>query len=151
MIQPLSYVHPNSKIAENVVIDPFVTIEKNVEIGSGTWIGSNVTIMEGAIIGKNCKINIRVSSKGKKIFILFEDNGPGFPKNAINKIFDRFYTDRINQKEFGKHSGLGLSISKQIISAHNGNIFAENIINDDKKIIGARVNIILNKQIFSNL
>ena len=50
-----------------------------------------------------------------------------------------------NQKEFGKHSGLGLSISKQIISAHNGDIFAENIINDDKKIIGARVNIILNK------
>jgi len=98
-----------------------------------------------SIIGKNCKINIRVFSKGKKIFILFEDNGPGFPKNAINKIFDRFYTDRINQKEFGKHSGLGLSISKQIISAHNGDIFAENIINDDKKIIGARVNIILNK------
>ena len=56
MIQPLSYVHPNSKISENVVIDPFVTIEKNVEIGSGTWIGSNVTVMEGAIIGKNCKI-----------------------------------------------------------------------------------------------
>jgi len=98
-----------------------------------------------SIIGKNCRINIRVFSKGKKIFILFEDNGPGFPKNAINKIFDRFYTDRINQKEFGKHSGLGLSISKQIISAHNGDIFAENIINDDKKIIGARVNIILNK------
>ena len=76
---------------------------------------------------------------------MFEDNGPGFPKNALNKIFDRFYTDRINQKEFGNHSGLGLSISKQIISAHNGDIFAENIINDDKKIIGARVNIILNK------
>ena len=101
-----------------------------------------------SIIGKNCKINIRVFSKGKKTFILFEDNGPGFPKNSINKIFDRFYTDRINQKEFGKHSGLGLSISKQIISAHNGDIFAENIINNNKKIIGARVNIILNKQIF---
>jgi two-component system sensor histidine kinase ChvG len=98
-----------------------------------------------SIVGKNCKINIRAFSKGKKIFILFEDNGPGFPKNAINKIFDRFYTDRINQKEFGKHSGLGLSISKQIISAHNGDIFAENIINHNKKIIGARVNIILNK------
>ena len=61
------------------------------------------------------------------------------------KKTNNFYTDRINQKEFGKHSGLGLSISKQIISAHNGDIFAENIINDDKKIIGARVNIILNK------
>ena len=47
MIQPLSYVHPNAKIANNVVIDPFVTIAKDVEIGKGTWIGSNVTIMEG--------------------------------------------------------------------------------------------------------
>jgi len=56
MIQPLSYVHPQAKISENVVIEPFVTIHKNVEIESGTWIGSSVTIMEGARIGKNVKI-----------------------------------------------------------------------------------------------
>ena len=56
MLQPLAYVHPNAKIAENVVIDPFVSIEKDVEIGKGTWIGSNVTIMQGARIGENCKI-----------------------------------------------------------------------------------------------
>lgn len=56
MNQPLAYVHPQAKIARNVVIEPFVTINKNVEIGEGTWIGSNVTIMEGARIGKNCKI-----------------------------------------------------------------------------------------------
>lgn len=56
MNQPLSYVHPEAKIARNVVIEPFVTIAKNVEIGEGTWIGSNVTIMEGARIGKNCRI-----------------------------------------------------------------------------------------------
>lgn len=56
MNQPLAYVHPQAKIASNVVIEPFVTIHKNVEIGEGTWIGSNVTIMEGARIGKNCKI-----------------------------------------------------------------------------------------------
>lgn len=56
MNQPLAYVHPQAKIARNVVIEPFVTIHKNVEIGEGTWIGSNVTIMEGARIGKNCKI-----------------------------------------------------------------------------------------------
>ncbi len=56
MNQPLAYVHPDSKIANNVVIEPFVTINKNVEIGEGTWIGSNVTIMEGTRIGKNCKI-----------------------------------------------------------------------------------------------
>jgi UDP-N-acetylglucosamine acyltransferase len=56
MIQPLAYIHPQSKIADTVVIEPFVTIHKNVEIGEGTWIGSNVTIMEGARIGKNCRI-----------------------------------------------------------------------------------------------
>lgn len=56
MNQPLSYVHPQAKIADNVVIEPFVTIYKNVEIGAGTWIGPNVTIMENARIGKNCRI-----------------------------------------------------------------------------------------------
>lgn len=56
MNQPLAYVHPQAKIAKNVVIEPFVNIEKNVEVGEGTWIGSNVTIMEGAKVGKNCKI-----------------------------------------------------------------------------------------------
>ncbi len=56
MHQPLAFIHSDTDIARNVVIDPFVTIEKNVTIGEGTWIGSNVTIMEGARIGKNCRI-----------------------------------------------------------------------------------------------
>jgi UDP-N-acetylglucosamine acyltransferase len=56
MNQPLAYIHPEAKIAQNVVVEPFTVIHKNVEIGDGTWIGSNVTIFEGARIGKNCKI-----------------------------------------------------------------------------------------------
>ncbi|MCO6360288.1 acyl-[acyl-carrier-protein]--UDP-N-acetylglucosamine O-acyltransferase [Roseivirga pacifica] len=56
MNQPLAYIHPEAKIARNVVIEPFVTISKNVVIEEGTWIGSNVTIMEGARIGKNVKV-----------------------------------------------------------------------------------------------
>ena len=56
MNQPLAYVHPQAKIAINVVIETFTTIHNNVVIGFGTWIGSNVTIMEGARIGKNCRI-----------------------------------------------------------------------------------------------
>jgi len=56
MIHPLTYVHPDAKIAENVKIDPFAVIHKDVEIGEGTWIASHVTIMEGARIGKNCRI-----------------------------------------------------------------------------------------------
>lgn len=56
MKQPLAYIHPEARIASNVTVDPFVTIDRNVEIGEGTHIGSNVTIMEGARIGKNCRI-----------------------------------------------------------------------------------------------
>jgi len=56
MKQPLAYVHPDAKIAPNVVIEPFVTIDKNVIIGEGTRIASNVTILEGTRIGKNCVI-----------------------------------------------------------------------------------------------
>jgi len=56
MTQTLAYVHPGAKIADQVTIEPFVTIYGDVEIGEGTWIGSNVTIMDGARIGKNCRI-----------------------------------------------------------------------------------------------
>ncbi len=56
MIQPLAYIHPQAKIADTVVVEPFAVIHKDVVIGEGTWIGSNVTIMDGARIGKNCRI-----------------------------------------------------------------------------------------------
>ncbi len=56
MIHPLACVHPDAKLAEGVVVEPFVYIDKNVEIGEGTHIYSNATIFEGSRIGKNCKI-----------------------------------------------------------------------------------------------
>ncbi|MGE4586309.1 MAG: acyl-ACP--UDP-N-acetylglucosamine O-acyltransferase [Mangrovibacterium sp.] len=56
MKQPLAYVHPEAKVADNVVIEPFVSIDKDVEIGEGTRIGSNATIFPGTRIGKNCRI-----------------------------------------------------------------------------------------------
>jgi UDP-N-acetylglucosamine acyltransferase len=56
LIHPLTSIHPDSRLAPDVKVDPFTVIHKNVEIGSGTWVGSNVTIMPGARIGKNCRI-----------------------------------------------------------------------------------------------
>jgi UDP-N-acetylglucosamine acyltransferase len=56
MNQPLAFIHPEAKIAKNVVIEPFAYIDRNVEIGEGTWIGPNSTILYGARIGKNCRI-----------------------------------------------------------------------------------------------
>src|ERR1700754_2761217 len=53
---PLSSVHPEAQIGQNVIIEPFSTISKDVVIGDGTWVGPNVTVMDGARIGKNCKI-----------------------------------------------------------------------------------------------
>lgn len=56
MNQPLAFIHPEAKIADSVVIDPFVTIDKDVEIDEGTHVYSNATILQGTRIGRNCQI-----------------------------------------------------------------------------------------------
>ena len=56
MSQPRPSIHPNAKIGNNVVIEPFAVIEDDVEIGDGTWIGPHAVICSGARIGRNCKI-----------------------------------------------------------------------------------------------
>ena len=61
-----------------------------------------------------------------RVLIVVEDTGPGIPDEALTKVFNRFYSERPVQ-QFGNHSGLGLAISKQIIEAHGGVIWAENI------------------------
>jgi two-component system sensor histidine kinase ChvG len=66
-----------------------------------------------------------VADESERIVITVEDDGPGIPPHALERIFERFYTDRPNQG-FGQNSGLGLSISRQIVEAHGGRIWAEN-------------------------
>jgi UDP-N-acetylglucosamine acyltransferase len=56
MSYPLANVHPEAKIGNNVIIEPFSTIQKNVQIGDGSWIGPNAVIWEGARLGKNVKV-----------------------------------------------------------------------------------------------
>ena len=70
---------------------------------------------------------VRITGRKLKdeVEILVDDDGPGIPPDVIEKIFERFYTDRPDQG-FGQNSGLGLSISKQIVEAHGGRIWAEN-------------------------
>ena len=74
----------------------------------------------------NGKIDISVERKAKEIEISVQDNGPGVKADDISRIFERFYTDRVEEDGFGQNSGLGLSISKQIIEAHGGTIRVEN-------------------------
>jgi two-component system sensor histidine kinase ChvG len=61
------------------------------------------------------------------IRIAVEDQGPGIPDDNLSSIFERFYSERPSDETFGTHSGLGLSISRQIVEAHGGHIWAENI------------------------
>ncbi|MEJ2119488.1 MAG: stimulus-sensing domain-containing protein [Alphaproteobacteria bacterium] len=83
---------------------------------------------------------IRISAvpEGKFIAVTVDDQGPGLPDGKLEAIFDRFYTERPAGEKFGRHSGLGLSISKQIMEAHDGQIFAENMVGPDGKTLGAR-------------
>jgi two-component system sensor histidine kinase ChvG len=71
------------------------------------------------------KVRITCRRVRLEIEIVIDDDGPGIREDALDRIFERFYTDRPHQG-FGQNSGLGLSISKQIIEAHNGRIWAEN-------------------------
>ncbi|MGU3574056.1 stimulus-sensing domain-containing protein [Brucellaceae bacterium C25G] len=78
------------------------------------------------------KIHVQLTSRGQRLQIIVEDNGPGIPIENIERIFERFYTDRPSNEAFGQNSGLGLSISRQIIEAHGGTLIAENIYADEK-------------------
>ncbi len=62
---------------------------------------------------------------GDQVVVTIDDDGPGIPPHALERIFERFYTDRPEQG-FGQNSGLGLSISRQIVQAHGGRIWAWN-------------------------
>lgn len=84
------------------------------------------------------KIRLAARLDGDHVETLVEDEGPGLPEGKLEAIFDRFYSERPSGEKFGTHSGLGLSISKQIVEAHNGTIRAENIRGPGGKPAGAR-------------
>ncbi|WP_352495249.1 MULTISPECIES: sensor histidine kinase [unclassified Mesorhizobium] len=72
-------------------------------------------------------ITISLARAGKFNIVTVDDNGPGIRADNIDRIFERFYTDRPAGEAFGQNSGLGLSISRQIVEAHGGTLSAENI------------------------
>lgn len=70
-------------------------------------------------------VRVICSRNGDMVQVMVDDDGPGIPERALTRIFERFYTDRPDQG-FGQNSGLGLSISRQIVEAHRGSVVAQN-------------------------
>ena len=85
------------------------------------------------------KIEISIEDTSNNVLVVIKDEGPGFSETSPQKIFKRFYSNR--PKSFGKHSGLGLNIVKNIVELHEGTISASNRVNKQ----GAQVEVLLPK------
>ncbi|MEQ8355649.1 MAG: stimulus-sensing domain-containing protein [Kiloniellaceae bacterium] len=82
-------------------------------------------------------IQLSAQRQGDEVVVAISDEGPGIPEGKLEAVFQRFYTERPSDEKFGTHSGLGLSISKQIVEAHGGTIIAENRYGADEEVCGA--------------
>lgn len=83
-------------------------------------------------------IFLEAHGAGNMVEMTVSDEGPGIPQSKIDSIFDRFYSERPTSEHFGQHSGLGLSISRQIVQALRGTIHAENRVDASGRVLGAR-------------
>ena len=84
------------------------------------------------------RIGIQARESGGSVEVIVDDDGPGIPDGKLEQIFDRFYSERPREERFGQHSGLGLSISRQIVEALRGRVIAENRRDGTGRVSGAR-------------
>ena len=89
------------------------------------------------------EVRLSVRREGRQAIVTVEDDGPGLPPENLETVFERFYTARPKGAAFGGHSGLGLSIARQIIEAHGGTIRAENRADAKGHVLGARFVVVL--------
>lgn len=88
-------------------------------------------------------VRIHVAREREAVIVTVEDQGPGIPEGKLETIFERFYSERPAHESYGRHSGLGLSIARQIVAAHGGSIHAENIRGENAEVLGARFTVTL--------
>ena len=88
-------------------------------------------------------ITVTLSRDGGSAIVMVEDQGPGIPDNKLEAVFSRFYSERPEGERFGMHSGLGLSIARQIVETYRGTIIAANRRDERGKVCGARFTVML--------
>ena len=117
---------PHVPVVVQAIEDRLVQVLRNLIANAQSFSPADGHILLGA------------AESGNTVEISIEDNGPGIPEARLEHIFDRFYSERPQNERFGQHSGLGLSISRQIVEALKGRISAENRRDAQGRIIGAR-------------
>jgi two-component system sensor histidine kinase ChvG len=122
--------------------DPFAVLGHDSRIGQ---VVHNLLANARSFSPPGSVVEVILRRVAGQVEVCVEDSGPGIPSENLEKIFDRFYTDR-PEAHFGRNSGLGLAISKQIIEAHRGRIWAENKLGQPgpdghHKVLGARFTI----------
>ncbi|SEP34737.1 two-component system, OmpR family, sensor histidine kinase ChvG [Rhodopseudomonas pseudopalustris] len=131
LLTTLTLVANETRLGNNAVVevrfegpasDPFSVPGHDSRLGQ---VISNLLSNAQSFSHPGGKVQIVCRRRKTEIEIVVDDDGPGIRDDAFEKIFERFYTDRPHQG-FGQNSGLGLSISKQIVEAHGGKIRAEN-------------------------
>jgi len=134
-------LNQNKKITINIK-DKIITKNGHYIFGIGNRLEQVIAnLLDNSISfsQNNQKIEISLEETSNNILMIVKDEGPGFSETSTQKIFKRFYSNR--PKSFGKHSGLGLNIVKNIIELHKGTIAASNRINTK----GAKVEVLLPK------
>ncbi|MEM6463045.1 MAG: stimulus-sensing domain-containing protein [Pseudomonadota bacterium] len=122
---------------ENAAKSSFMVLGHDLRIGQ--VITNLIDNARSFVPAEHGHILVRLKRGRNNCQIYVEDNGPGISAENIDNIFSRFYTDRPEGEAFGQNSGLGLSISRQIIEAHGGTLMAENIVDKETgKRMGAR-------------
>lgn len=116
--------------------------DKLFVLGNDGRLGQVITnLLDNAssFTGPNGSVRVSAVRDEEDVVVIIEDDGPGIRPDVQTRIFERFYTDRPNSEDFGQNSGLGLSITQQIVEAHRGTIEAKNWFGADKETpAGAR-------------
>ena len=141
MLQTLRELDEATRDAEN---DPAIVVDAPSSLSVWAVEDRLVQVLRNLVANAQSfspprgRITLRARDAGGVVEISVEDEGPGIPEGNLEQVFDRFYSERPKGEKFGQHSGLGLSISRQIVEALRGQISAENRKGIGNKVLGAR-------------
>ncbi len=141
MLDAIAAIYRESGAAENVAIVVEAELDGTLAVngieGRLGQVMRNLLSNALSFSPPGASIALRARREGDSVVIEVEDQGPGIPDNKLDAIFERFYSERPSEEKFGTHSGLGLSISRQIAEAHGGRLIAKNVVDGDGQVKGA--------------